>query len=392
MRHEPALRPMSSSGATSSAAAAHAAEQNLTDERANSASAAASTRDGATHDAFFLPDFCVPRMVLGVVLISELLALVLTLARPDRVGFLQELARISLFMQWLGLTSATLLCYGRRLLARLAVPTATAWVFALLLLNTAVLSEIAFRLGTTLNASGLSETLFPESRWPFLLRNLGICTIVTALLLRYFFVAHAWQKHVRAEARSRINALQARIRPHFLFNSMNTIASLTRTSPKLAEEAVEDLADLFRATLKDSDKPLRLKEELELSRMYQRIEALRLGNRLEVSWDVAALPMRATVPSLTIQPLLENAIYHGIEPLDGGGTVTVRGCVENGDIVITVANPVPSDGRRASRDGNRTAVDNIRQRLELAYGERGRMEVDTADGQYSVTLRFPHEE
>jgi two-component system sensor histidine kinase AlgZ len=392
MRRELELQPMSSSGATSPPSAADADAQILTDQRSKPARLNETGRDDASLDAFFLPDFCVPRIVLGVVLISELLALVLTLARPDRVGFLQELARISLFMQWLGLTSAALLCYSRRFLARMAVPTATACVFALLLVNTAVLSEIAYRLGMSLNASGISETLFPESRWSFLLRNLGICVIVTALLLRYFFVAHAWQRNVRAEARSRISALQARIRPHFLFNSMNTIASLTRTAPKLAEEAVEDLADLFRATLKDSATPLRLKEELEVSRMYQRIEALRLGDRLAVSWDVQALPMRAIVPSLTIQPLLENAIYHGIEPLDRGGTVAVHGCLENGDIVLTVTNPVPADGRRSSREGSQTAIDNIRQRLDLAYGDRGRLEVTAGDGRYTATLRFPHEE
>ena len=156
------------------------------------------------------------------------------------------------------------------------------------------------------------------SRDDLLARNAGIAVIVTALVLRYFFVTHQWQKHVRAEALSRIQALQARIRPHFLFNSMNTIAALTRSDPKRAEEAVEDLADLFRATLRDSHSPLRLKEELELTRIYQRIEALRLGDRLAVRWDVGALPMRAFVPGLTVQPLLENAIYHGIEPLAGG--------------------------------------------------------------------------
>jgi two-component system sensor histidine kinase AlgZ len=212
------------------------------------------------------------------------------------------------------------------------------------------------------------------------------------MLLRYFFVAHQWRLHVRAEARSRIHALQARIRPHFLFNSMNTIASLTRTSPKLAEEAVEDLADLFRVTLRDSDKLLHLKEELELSRMYQRIEGLRLGPRLQVKWDVAELPMRALVPSLIVQPLLENAIYHGIEPLDGGGTVEVRGLRENGDLVISVSNPVRADGRRTARDGNHLAMENIRQRLRLAYGERGRGEVEETPGRYTVTLRFPHDE
>ena len=197
--------------------------------------------------------------------------------------------------------------------------------------------------------------------------------IVTALLLRYFFVTHQWQKHVRAEAHSRIQALQARIRPHFLFNSLNTIAALTRSDPKRAEEAVEDLADLFRATLRDSHSPLRLKEELELTRIYQRIEALRLGDRLAVTWDVGALPMRAFVPGLTVQPLLENAIYHGIEPLEHGGTVTVSGRVVGGEVEIVVSNPLRRTPRAGEqRSGNRLALDNIRQRLELAYGGRGR--------------------
>lgn len=346
----------------------------------------------AALDDFFLPDFCAPRMVLAVVLISELLALVFALARPGQVGFLQDLARVSLFMQWLGLTGATLLCYSRRWLALLSVPMAAACAFALVIVNTGLLSEIALRLGSSLSERGISATLFPADRWSFILRNLGIAAIVIALLLRYFFVTHEWRRHVRAEARSRIHALQARIRPHFLFNSMNTIASLTRTSPKLAEEAVEDLADLFRATLTDTDSPLRLKEELELSRMYQRIEALRLGSRLKVTWDVAGLPMRAVVPSLTIQPLLENAIYHGIEPLDSGGTVAVRGGVDGADLVISVSNPVCGNGRRTLREGNRSALENIRQRLRLAYGDRGRLEIREEPDRYEVTLRFPYEE
>src|SRR4029079_487287 len=165
--------------------------------------------------------------------------------------------------------------------------------FALLLLNTAVVSESALFFGGNFEGIGLPETLFPREHWPFLLRNEGICVIAAAMLLRYFYITHEWQRHVRAEARSRIEALQARIRPHFLLNSLNTIASLTRSDPARAEEAVEDLADLFRATLRDSHSPLRLKEEFELTRVYQRIEALRLGDRLAVRWDVGALPSRA---------------------------------------------------------------------------------------------------
>ena len=389
---------MSKSGATNTDSGTGLSEQAELLERRSAATpaptkrAASEREESATADDFFLPDFCIPSMVLAVVLISELLALTFTLARPSAAGFLQALARVSLFMQWLGLTGATVLCYSRRWLARMTVPMACVCAFALLLLLTGAVSEAAFQLGRRLSEAGVGSMMFPLERWGFLLRNLGICGIVTAMLLRYFFVTHEWRRHVRAEARSRINALQARIRPHFLFNSMNTIASLTRTSPKLAEEAVEDLADLFRATLKDSARPLRLKEELELSRMYQRIEALRLGSRLKVSWDVASLPMRALVPSLTIQPLLENAIYHGIEPLDAGGTVEVKGRVEGADVAISVANPVAVGERRTSREGNRLALENIRQRLRLAYGHRGRVEVEEQPDRYEVTLIFPYEE
>jgi two-component system sensor histidine kinase AlgZ len=341
-------------------------------------------------DAFYIPDFCATRMVFAVVLIAELVALTLALARPD-APFLTELARISMFLQWLGLTNAALLCYSRRWLARFTVPQSSTAAFALILLNTVVISELALMLGTAFGAVGITET--PTDHWPFLLRNAGIALIVTALVLRYFFVTHQWQKHVRAEALSRIQALQARIRPHFLFNSMNTIASLTRSDPKRAEEAVEDLADLFRATLRDSHSPLRLKEELELSRIYQRIEALRLGSRLAVRWDVADLPMRAFVPGLTVQPLLENAIYHGIEPLENGGTVTVSGRVVGGEIELVVSNPVATDSAPSEpRTGNRIALDNIRQRLDLAYGGRGSLTVEQQPDRYQVTVRFPYTE
>ena len=325
-------------------------------------------------------------MVFVVVLISELLSLTLTLARPSASFFL-ELARVSLFVLWLALTSAAVLCYSRPLLAGLRVVRASAAVMLLLLANTAVISAIALWLGTTTELA-----IFPRDAWSFVLRNTGICWIVATILLRYFFVAHEWRRQTRAEARSRIEALQARIRPHFLFNSLNTIASLTRSDPARAEGAVEDLADLFRATLRESNDRLRLEDELEVTRVYQRIEQQRLGERLRVDWDVGALPMRALLPGLTIQPLLENAIYHGIEPLERGGTVTVSGRVAGRQLEITVTNPVAEDGGGSDRAGNRLALDNIRQRLRLAYGEEGALEIAREPGVYRATVRFPHQE
>jgi two-component system sensor histidine kinase AlgZ len=235
---------------------------------------------------------------------------------------------------------------------------------------------------------GVPSGLFPSRHWPFLLPNLGIAAIVGGLTLRYFYVAHEWKRNVELEARSRIRALQARIRPHFLFNSLNTIASLTRSAPERAEEAIEDLADLFRVSLAESRAQITLREELEVARLYQRMEQLRLGDRLQVRWHVGELPPHAIVPSLLLQPLLENAIGHGIEPLPEGGVVTVDGRLDGDDVVIEIANPV-SETARAVRSGNRMALDNIRQRLELAFPGRASVEVADSDATYKVTLRFP---
>src|SRR6201994_1893394 len=192
------------------------------------------------------------------------------------------------------------------------------------------------------------------------------------------------------QATARVHALQARIRPHFLFNSMNTIAALTRTNPELAEQAVQDLADLFRANLNEQRNVLRLEEELEVAHTYQRIEELRLGERLNVDWKIDALPRDALVPGLMLQPLLENAIYHGIEPRPDGGTVTVTGDVAGRLITIVVRNPVGDV--RSQREGNRLALANIRERLGLLYGERGLVKSGRFDNEFIVTLRFPHVE
>ena len=389
---------MSKSGVTSLEHGDVSAGQPATERRSAGASSAENpsvqqiTFDPAPADDFFLPDFCAPRMVLAIVLALELFALMFALARPGGAAFLTELASISLFMQWIGLTGAAALCYTRPWLARLSVPSAVLVAFGLLSVNVIVLSEATFFLGRNLSERGLAGSLFPDSHWVFLLRNVGITAIASAMLLRYFFVAHQWSLHVRAEARSRIHALQARIRPHFFFNSMNTIASLTRSNPSLAEDAVADLADLFRATMKNSDEPSRMSEELELCRTYERIEELRLGERLVVEWHIEDELTRAIVPSLTIQPLLENAIHHGIEPLDGGGTVVISGRLSEGDVEITVTNPVTDATGRYIRPGNRLALDNIRERLSLSYGPRGVVEVNEEEGRYAVTLRFPYQD
>jgi two-component system sensor histidine kinase AlgZ len=350
------------------------------------------TESSAKPPPFYLPDLCSPRAALSVVLIVELTALVLSLARTDSsVSFWIDLARTSTFLLWIGLAGASLLCSMRGWLARVSLAAGSAAVLACVTGLVALVSAVALLAGRSslMQAAGATG-LFPRDAANFMIRNLCIGVIVTALALRYFYVAHEWRRNVEMQARARVHALQARIRPHFLFNSMNTIAALTRSDPACAEQAVQDLADLFRANLSEKRQTITLEEELGVARTYQRIELLRLGDRLQVVWNVDALPRQALVPGLLLQPLLENAIYHGIEPRPEGGTVTITGELGGGLITLVIRNPVST--HESEREGNRLALANVRERLALMYGERALVKAGRFDDEYIVTLRFPHVE
>ncbi len=341
-------------------------------------------------DHFTLPDLCSPLAVFGVVLASQLLALLLTLAsQPGWFAFYTHLSQAALLLLWIGLIAAAILCRLRQWLTRFAVPEGSVVTYLIVMACVTLVSETAFWLGRFLGAGpDTGGGWFPTDHWSFLTRNLAIATLVMAPLLRYFYVSQQWQRNVRREAESRLNALQARIRPHFLFNSMNTIASLTRSNPVAAEQAVEDLADLFRASLRDGRQLIPLHEELEIARVYERMEQHRLGPRLQVDWQLGTLPVTAEIPGLTIQPLLENAIYHGIEPSPQPGVISVSGESDGKLIRIAVTNPLPPTGI-ASRQGHGLALDNIRERLELAFGKEGTLTVATAPDVYTVTVTFP---
>ena len=353
---------------------------------------AASSNAGQTGspDHFTLPDLCSPLAVFGVVLASQLLALLLTLAgQPGWFAFYSHLSQAALLLLWIGLIAAATLCRLRQWLTRFAVPEGSVVTYGVVMACVAAVSETAFWLGRYLGAGpDTGGGWFPTDHWSFLTRNLAIATLVMAPLLRYFYVSQQWQRNVRREAESRLNALQARIRPHFLFNSMNTIASLPRSNPVAAEQAVEDLADLFRASLRDGRQLIPLHEELEIARVYERMEQHRLGPRLQVDWQLGTLPAAAEIPGLTIQPLLENAIYHGIEPSPQPGVISVSGESDGKLIRIAVTNPLPPAGL-PSRPGHGLALDNIRERLELAFGKDGTLTVLAGPDRYTVTVTFP---
>jgi len=342
-------------------------------------------------DNCYLPDFSSAGAVIALVLISELVALALTIARgPEAEIFFTELARCSLLMLWMTLSSTCLLTLARPVLAKHSIFAATTFSIGMVLACIALLSELIYRFGQYFSTTRMVDmsNIFPPTRVEFLVSNLVLGMLISAGVLRYFYVTHQWRTNVEREAESRIAALQARIRPHFLFNSMNTIAALTRSDPAAAESAVEDLADLFRASLSNPGESISLEQELEVARVYQRMEEQRLGKRLSVDWQLGDMPLQTRIPGLTIQPLLENAIYHGIEPRADGGVITITGAVDDDMVTITVSNPLPEHGKQRE-GGHQLALENIRQRLELAYGRRTRLEVERAAESFRVLIGFP---
>ncbi len=335
-----------------------------------------------------LPNFCSSRTVLSVIVIAELIACVLVLApaadRPqDRWG---ELGVVSMFVQWVALSTCVLLCLTRRYLARWSDLAALAASYVVMLVLTLAYSMLAYQYLHDLAAVFAFDR---DDYRAFLLSNLAIVAIVGAVVLRYFYVRQQWRRHIEREAEVRIEMLQARIRPHFLFNSLNTIAALIPERPQAAEAAVLDLADLFRASLAEAGHVVELSAELELTRRYLAIEALRLGERLRIQWDVGPYTEHARLPLLTLQPLAENAVYHGIEPRPEGGVLTISVGQHDDCIHITVTNPKASAHGAARKHGNRIALTNVRARLALIYGRRARLEFGESGADYRVNLVFP---
>ena len=219
------------------------------------------------------------------------------------------------------------------------------------------------------------------------LRYIALTLATTALVLTYF----SWRSTLLSPAvyQARLQALQARIRPHFLFNCINTVLSIVRSDPRRAETALEDMSDLFRMAMEPNDSLVSLRSEIDLSQRYLNLEKLRLGDRLSAVWHTKNLPRDALVPPLILQPLLENAIYHGIEPLANGGTVNIHLGLQTGQIVLDIRNPcLESDV--TSRNGNKIALDNIRERLSLLFDIEAHYTVERSYNSYNVQIAIPY--
>ncbi|MGH7057136.1 MAG: sensor histidine kinase, partial [Acetobacteraceae bacterium] len=223
----------------------------------------------------------------------------------------------------------------------------------------------------------------------WVLRIVLVAAIVDALVLRYLYVSASWRENIRREAASRLAALTDRIRPHFLFNTLNTAIALVTEQPQAAERTLENLAELFRASLEEHGPRIALAEELATTRRYLSIEALRLGSRLTVSWQIAPEVERALVPPFILQPLVENAVTHGIEPNAAGGNVRVSASRGDGALELEVFNTL---GSESGGEGHGIGLSGVRARLALAYGDGATLAVERDADHFNVRLHCPWEE
>lgn len=333
-----------------------------------------------TRSIDLLPNLCSVGAVFVLVIGGELLALLIALLTSQSwSGLALQLADTSLIVQWIGLSSAALICLGKPLTRRLPAFAQGLLLFGVVVGVAALITKIS---GPLLRGHDISTFLVA--------RNAAVAALVALALWRYFTLLAKWRQQVQAEANAQFQALQARIRPHFLFNSMNTLANLTRTNAEQAETMTEDLAALFRAAMADSSAAHSLSDELRLTRRYLAVECQRLGERLNVDWKVSDNLPHCLMPRLVLQPLVENAVYHGIEPSRWAGIIAINLQTDRSWITLTVSNTLPEKSeQQPPRAGNHMAVENIRRRLDAFFAEQASLTFSQADGQYHARLRVP---
>lgn len=311
---------------------------------------------------FWLPDLCNPLAFLRLTLLGVFIAIVLTLLREGLQGFmLAEMGRLFLYSVWIVFISAAGLCQLRKWGTRLSVLHSSCLAILWLVFSATICSLAACEL--VLRAL-VNDDLSYFSIW-------GETTLLTlilgSLVLRFLYVHHELQRQQRQLMQAQYDALQARIRPHFLFNSLNSIATLIGMDAQRAEDAILNLSDLLRATLGEKDQHS-LADELHICSKYLDIEALRMGERMHVVMDVDSELNTMPVPTLFLQPLLENAVMHGLQQLPEGGQLSVqikRSTTNPKTVLMDIKNPIPL--KRSSSTGSGSALDNIKSRLDQFF-------------------------
>ena len=320
-----------------------------------------------------LPNFRNLGILLRILLSVNIVALVAVLVKSPTLGVMgEQLMETAALVEPLLILTLVVLYVLNGLLARLPYWGGAVAVIALTLALTTVL-YLSTRGFLPIVLSGI------ERYWL-------LVGLVTAMLLCYFDLRGRALSPALAEAR--LQALQARIRPHFLFNSINAVLSLIRQDPKRAETALEDMAELFRVLMADNRELTPLAREVELCRQYLGLEQLRLGERLKVEWHIEKMPADALIPPLVLQPLLENAVYHGIEPRTEPGVVSINIYASRDEVHAVLRNPYAPESDTHS--GNKMALGNIRERLQLHFDAEASLTSRVTGDVYQVHIVLPY--
>ncbi len=321
-----------------------------------------------------LPDLRNLGICLRILVLVNLMALIAAILHADSWGeAAQALAEISITLQPTLLMSLLVLYAINPTLQKLS------YVWGAVLVITVELLLASF-------VHFIGSNFIPEITMPLITRTWLLTIITTLIMLGYFHLRHRALTPAIAEAR--LQALQARIRPHFLFNCINAVLSIVRSDPKRAETALEDMADLFRVLMADNRDLVPLAQELALSRQYLALEKLRLDERLSIIWQIDSIPPDALIPPLVLQPLLENAVYHGIEPMPEGGAITINIYAGHKEVHLILSNPYAAQGSHHA--GNKMALGNIRERLTLHFDAEASLTSKTSADSYEVHIVIPY--
>jgi two-component system, LytTR family, sensor histidine kinase AlgZ len=346
---------------------------------ANAEKAAPQRRNIDGAKAPVLPDCCNPYVLIRVIVpvhLAALLAAWVMAPSPGLIG--ARLLDILMVLEAPLLGSMLVLCALRKQVN--GWPQPAQWLVGM------GVPALLTGLVAALMAQFLLPLDSPTPIWFWVAGKMACAALIAALAIELLRLRAKVYSPSLAEAR--LQALQARIRPHFLFNSLNTVLGLMRSDPRRAELTLENLADLFRVFMKDTRALVPMDEEVVLCQQYLAIEQLRLGERLQVRWNLEQMPSDALLPALLLQPLIENAVHHGIEPRTEPGEIQIT-CSKPGDRVrVEIVNPVANQPN--PRAGNQMALSNVRERLMLLYDMEGKMEASEDNGQFRLWLEIPY--
>jgi len=285
----------------------------------------------------------------------------------------------SLYSQCLVLTNCFLLCWFRGFIARKQF-----WFSVVIVLLLSVFSVFVVEVISQLAINGVRHF---SLEWERILRLILVSLIFCLLIIRFFLLLDKLDQRSKAEAQARIEALQLRIQPHFLFNSLNTISELTVSNPEKAEEAINSLAMLFRAGLENQRKYHTFENEISLCKKYIELERWRFGDLLRVEWHISIRePSLWSIPKLIVQPIIENAIVHGTQ---GNGAVDINVDIRETSNHISLKINNKKGAEFAKTKGHGIALDNIRERLFVLYDDQFKLQIKKDEEEYAIIMRIP---